>query len=109
MLDQLLELGLVFFFFLARHLIKILLLQIRCGSCCANVTQSKGEQREGGCLQIPDQERVLGADAAWGTLCKCSQQKRAIRLLREERLKSEAEFFPNVFFVFFFFPKTFSS
>lgn len=109
MLDQLLELGLVFFFFLARHLIKILLLQIRCGSCCANVTQSKGEQREGGCLQIPDQERVLGADAAWGTLCKCSQQKRAIRLLREERLKPEAEFFPNVFFVFFFFPKTFSS
>lgn len=83
MLEQFLKLGLFFYsFFLARHLIKILLLQIRSGSCCANVTQSQGEQREDGCLQIQDQQRVLGADAGWGH--PVYVQKRSILLLREE-------------------------
>lgn len=53
-LDQFLKLGLGFFF-LVRRLIKILLLRIRSGSCCANVTQSQEKQREDGCLQTRDQ------------------------------------------------------
>ena len=39
-------------FFLARHLIKILLLQIRYHSCSINIIQSKEKQREDGCLLI---------------------------------------------------------
>ena len=42
----------IFFFFLARHLIKILLLQIRSSSCSINIIQSKEKQREDGCLLI---------------------------------------------------------
>lgn len=39
-------------FSLVLHLIKLLLLKIRSGSCCINIIQSKGKQREDGCLLI---------------------------------------------------------
>lgn len=39
---------------LLRHVIKILLLQIRSSSCSINIIQSKEKQREDGCLLISD-------------------------------------------------------